>query len=85
MRGAMSVAFRGLQVTEPTGQQKSTLWLQLPLPFAIPLMAVSTLLHWLVSSSIYMIVGEGGTYSYTEGIAPTVFKLTEFVKRATRT
>jgi hypothetical protein len=44
-----------LRVTAPKGQQRSTYWLQLPLTFAVPLMIASTLLHWLISQSIFLV------------------------------
>jgi hypothetical protein len=37
------------------GQQRSTYFLQLPYRYAIPLLAFSTLLHWLASQSIFVI------------------------------
>jgi hypothetical protein len=36
----------------PRGLQRSTYYLQLPYLYAIPLLIVSTLLHWLVSQNI---------------------------------
>ena len=43
-----------LRVTEPCGLQRSTYYLQLPYLYAIPLLIVSTLLHRLVSQSIFI-------------------------------
>lgn len=43
-----------LRVTSPKGQQRSTYWLQLPYRYSIPLAATSSLLHWLVSQSIFL-------------------------------
>jgi hypothetical protein len=45
---------RPLRVTAPTGQQRSTYFLSLPYRYAISLMVVSALLHWLVSQSIFL-------------------------------
>lgn len=45
---------RYLRVSDPKGSQKSTHTLNLPLRFAIPLMCVSGLAHWLMSSSLYL-------------------------------
>lgn len=43
-----------LRVTDPTGDQRSTYWLQLPLRYGIPLLVASSVLHWLVSQSIFL-------------------------------
>ncbi|KAI9738738.1 MAG: hypothetical protein M1834_008243 [Cirrosporium novae-zelandiae] len=43
-----------LRVTSPTGKQRSTYNLQLPYLYALPLLACSSLLHWLVSQSIFL-------------------------------
>ncbi|PUU76462.1 hypothetical protein B9Z19DRAFT_990571 [Tuber borchii] len=43
-----------LRVTSPRPGQRSTYWLQIPYTYAIPLMALSGLLHWLTSQSIFL-------------------------------
>ncbi|KAI9675682.1 MAG: hypothetical protein M1817_001049 [Caeruleum heppii] len=43
-----------LRVSRPRGLQRSTYFLELPYRYAIPLIAVSGLLHWLVSQSIFV-------------------------------
>ena len=43
-----------LRASDPVGQQRSTYFLQLPFRFAIPLIIVSALLHWLISQSIFV-------------------------------
>ena len=45
-----------LRVTSRTGQQRSTYRLQLPYRYRIPLMVISSVLHWLVSQSIFLVV-----------------------------
>ncbi|MCJ1308393.1 hypothetical protein MMC25_002046 [Agyrium rufum] len=45
---------KSLRVTDPAGAQCSTYFLQLPYTYAMPLMAFSGLLHWLVSQSIFL-------------------------------
>lgn len=45
---------KGLRVTHPRGQQRSTYYLQLPYRYAIPLLIFSGLLHWLISQTISM-------------------------------
>ena len=42
-----------LRVTSPCPGQRSTYWLQMPYTYAIPLMTLSGLLHWLTSQSIF--------------------------------
>ncbi|KAF5010439.1 hypothetical protein FDECE_3408 [Fusarium decemcellulare] len=49
-----SVEFRALRVTEPKGKQSATYRLQLPYRFSIPLIIVSTVLHWMYSNCIYV-------------------------------
>ncbi|KAI9866996.1 MAG: hypothetical protein M1813_000394 [Trichoglossum hirsutum] len=43
-----------LRVTSPSGNQRSTYYLQLPYRYSLPLLAVSGTLHWLVSQSIFL-------------------------------
>ncbi|PUU76453.1 hypothetical protein B9Z19DRAFT_1149369 [Tuber borchii] len=45
---------RALRVTSPRPGQRSTYWLQIPYTYAISLMALSALLHWLTSQSIFL-------------------------------
>ncbi|PUU76467.1 hypothetical protein B9Z19DRAFT_1194727 [Tuber borchii] len=45
---------RTLRVTSPRPGQRSTYWLQMPYTYAIPLMILSGLLHWLASQSIFL-------------------------------
>lgn len=44
-----------LRTSNPVGQQRGTHFLQLPFKFAIPLGIVATLLHWLISQSIFLV------------------------------
>jgi hypothetical protein len=47
---------KGLRVsTKPQGAQRCTHFLELPYRVALPLMAISGLLHWLVSQSIFFV------------------------------
>ncbi|KAL9092893.1 MAG: hypothetical protein Q9165_004311 [Trypethelium subeluteriae] len=47
---------KGLRVSGvPKGHQRSSYFLQLPYRFSLPLMALSGLLHWLVSESIFLV------------------------------
>jgi hypothetical protein len=43
-----------LRVTAPKGQQRSTHYLGLPFRYAIPLAAVSAILHWFTSQSFFL-------------------------------
>ncbi|KAH6661871.1 hypothetical protein B0J14DRAFT_687753 [Halenospora varia] len=43
-----------LRVTDPKGEQLSTRYLQLPYQYALPLMALSGTLHWLMSQSLFL-------------------------------
>ena len=46
----------GLRVSgRPRGAQRTTYFLQLPYRYALPVMALSGLLHWLVSQSIFLV------------------------------
>lgn len=56
-RKAKSLRVSGI----PSGFQRSTYFLQLPYRFAIPIMLLSGVLHWLVSQSIFLVAIE--TYS----------------------
>lgn len=46
---------RGLRVSEPSGEQRSTYFLQLPYRIGLPLMAFSSFLHWIVSQSFFAV------------------------------
>jgi hypothetical protein len=45
---------KALRVTSPSGKQRSTYYLQLPYKYALPLLALSSTLHWLVSQAIFL-------------------------------
>ncbi|MCJ1381499.1 hypothetical protein MMC17_004610 [Xylographa soralifera] len=44
-----------LRVSHPQGAQRSTYYLQLPYRYAIPLMVLSGLLHWLISQTVFLV------------------------------
>ncbi|KIK53464.1 hypothetical protein GYMLUDRAFT_232806 [Collybiopsis luxurians FD-317 M1] len=44
-----------LRVSSPSGNQRSTYFLQIPYRYGLPLMVFSALLHWLVSQSIFLV------------------------------
>lgn len=59
-----------LRVSDPQGAQKSTYWLSLPYRYSVPLLVAMTMLHWLISRSIffkaveyYLLTGEKGDSS----------------------
>lgn len=45
---------KALRVTTPHGSQRSTYYLQLPLRYSAPLLAISAVLHWVISQSIFL-------------------------------
>lgn len=49
-----------LRVSYPAGEQVSTYWLQLRYIYSVPLLIVSSLLHWLASNSIFLFASQGG-------------------------
>ncbi|KAL8728643.1 MAG: hypothetical protein Q9166_005258 [cf. Caloplaca sp. 2 TL-2023] len=53
---------KGLRVTCPSSEQRSTYRLQLPYRYSIPLLTISAVLHWLVSQSLYVVIMK--TYDY---------------------
>jgi hypothetical protein len=46
---------KALRVSKPRNGQRSTYWLQLPWKYSLPLLAISILLHWLVSRSLFIV------------------------------
>lgn len=68
---------RYLRVSDPKGQQKSTHMLNLPMRFAIPLICISGLLHWLMSSSLYLanisVIPRDGTLPRQDEITTVAF------------
>ena len=45
---------KGLRVSRPEGEQRSTYFLSLPYKYSIPLIIKSMLLHWVLSQSIFV-------------------------------
>ncbi|KAI1476100.1 hypothetical protein F4774DRAFT_394652 [Daldinia eschscholtzii] len=45
---------KSLRVSEPVGIQRSSYFISLPLRYGIPLYTTSSLLHWLVSQSLFL-------------------------------
>lgn len=46
---------KGIRVTDRTGYQRSSYWLQLPWKFSLPLLIASATLHWLISQSAFLV------------------------------
>lgn len=44
-----------LRVSHPKGVQRSTYYLSMPFRYAIPVMIANTVLHWLVSQSVFLV------------------------------
>ncbi|KAL8976226.1 MAG: hypothetical protein Q9205_007726 [Flavoplaca limonia] len=61
---------KGLRVTSASGAQRSTYRLQVPYRYAVPLITVSVVMHWLVSQSLYVEILQAydhdGVYQYDE-------------------
>ena len=51
-----AIARKGLRVSNPKGHQRSTYYLQLPYRYAGTLIALSALLHWLFSQSLFLVL-----------------------------
>ncbi|KAF2108210.1 hypothetical protein BDV96DRAFT_285358 [Lophiotrema nucula] len=51
----MGTSRKGLRVTKPFQDQRSTYFLQLPYRWSLPLAAVSGGIHWLLSQSIFLV------------------------------
>jgi hypothetical protein len=61
---------KGLRVSRAAaGSQRSTYFLQLPYRFALPLMALSGILHWLVSQSIFLVAIDVYDWDGARGMA----------------
>ena len=46
---------KGLRVTNPQGEQRNVHFLSLPYRYSIPLAAIATALHWILSQSMFSI------------------------------
>ena len=46
---------RGLRVSQPRGEQRTTFWLQLPYRYILPVMAVMAVFHWTLSRSLFFV------------------------------
>lgn len=60
-----------LRVSSPKGQQRGTYWLQLPFRYSLPLLISFTILHWLVSQSVYLV---STSYMYRSQIQQTLLQ-----------
>jgi hypothetical protein len=49
---------KGLRTTDSSGEQRPTYFLQLPYRWAVPLTAISGVLHWLLSQSLFLVILE---------------------------
>ncbi|KAI2463064.1 hypothetical protein F4781DRAFT_417856 [Annulohypoxylon bovei var. microspora] len=65
-------ATRPLRVTDPHGEQISTYRLQLPYRYSVPLLVLSSVLHWMVSNTLYIVIVYGDFY-------PSLYKVKGFV------
>jgi len=46
---------KGLRVSQPSGSQRSTYFLQLPYKYGLPLTVTSCVMHWLLSESFFLV------------------------------
>jgi hypothetical protein len=53
--GQFGTRRKGLRVTKPSGHQRETYFLQLPLKVGVPLNTLSGLLHWLASQMLFVV------------------------------
>jgi hypothetical protein len=61
---------KALRTTNPRGEQRSTYWLSLPWTYALPIAACSSVLHWLISQSLFIARTEVlDTYGQPESIS----------------
>lgn len=51
----LGTSHKGLRVTRPKHEQRSTYFLQLPYKFSLPLTFFSGFLHWLLSQSMFVV------------------------------
>ncbi|CAG7558117.1 unnamed protein product [Fusarium equiseti] len=64
---------RSLRVSsDPTGEQRSRYFLQLPYRYSIPLLLASILMHWMLSQSIFIVAVEQSGFwkEFTCGYSP---------------
>ncbi|KAH8897635.1 hypothetical protein GQ53DRAFT_637984 [Thozetella sp. PMI_491] len=59
----LSTTYRPLRVTRPSGEQTSTYFLGLPYRYSIPILAISPILHWVLSQAIYVVILDGSKLS----------------------
>lgn len=76
-----------LRVSEPTGIQRSSYFISLPLRYGLPLYATSAMMHWLISQSLFLaritaVEPDGQddtTYSFsTCGYSPIAILISKF-------
>lgn len=72
-----SLCPRGLSVAWPKGHQRSRGFLEIPYAYGAPIMVASTLLHWLISQSLFLVritvYGTDGTELIFRSISATGF------------
>jgi len=51
----LATSRKGLRVTQPYEDQRSTYFLQLPYRWSLPLLAISGTLHWLMSQTFFLV------------------------------
>ena len=80
-----------LRVSEPIGIQRSSYFISMPLRFGIPLYAMSWLMHWLISQSLFLaritaVLPDQGTDAYNSfsacAYSPIAVFISEFLSSA---
>lgn len=66
-----SLSYKPLRVSYPAGEQTSTYRLELPYKYSLLLLGANILLHWLLSSAVYLFINEGGKYNFHNEALPT--------------
>ena len=46
---------RGLRVSVPREEQRSTYWLQMPYRYSIPMLVIWSFIHWIISQSFFLV------------------------------
>ena len=65
------VARKTLRVSEPQGKHRSSYFLQLPYRYALPLMAASTGLQWLISQCLFLVQISTSNYDGSDTMVMT--------------
>lgn len=65
---------KSLRVSTPVGRQRSTYFLQIPLRYALPLVTVFAISHWILSQSFFVILIKWMDYTNAPSIVDNGFR-----------